>query len=121
MSQSAETESNVLAEFALYVSNKANTWQPERYLPKRVLNGQAFGKESSLSFQYVLGNAYLEGYIGDVRLRIFYRDLQGFQVYTSLKPPAREMERPATFHPSTSGALDMVKHVGDEVARLSIQ
>lgn len=113
----ADPKENVLEQFVQYVTDKGNIWDPEKFLSGRRLNGQAFGKESQLSFQYVLGNAYLTGTIGDLKIQIFYRDLNGFQMY--ITPPGEPLVvAPEAFHPSRGGGQQLLDAVQDAVNEL---
>ena len=55
-------------------------YNPETYKQCSTFSGFAFGKESRFTLQYVMGNGYAQGSIGDHRFRLFWSHLQGFQL-----------------------------------------
>lgn len=71
------------------------SYDPKGFVYMRNIKGQSFGLESNLKASFLLGNAYVEGYIGEFSIRVFYRDTQGFQVFIS--PLGKEFEDTPTF------------------------
>lgn len=71
-------------DFVNYVTNADNVWNPERYLENRRVNGVTDGYEYSFKYTYTIGNAYMTGQIGQVKVEVYYQYLQGFQVYIRL-------------------------------------
>ena len=64
-----------------YMVDENNVWNPGRYIPNRTLNGFSFGQESGFHYQYCRGNAYAEGFVGNLKFMLFYSHLQGFQLH----------------------------------------
>lgn len=60
----------------------SDPYNPKFYVHKRTMNGFCFEKESSFTFSCLLGMAYAEGHMGEIGFRLFYRNHQGFQLYT---------------------------------------
>ena len=59
-----------------------NPYDPSKYGIKTLV-GVSFGKKSQLAVQYLLGNAFVDGYIGERKVRVFFKENQGYQVYLS--------------------------------------
>lgn len=58
-----------------------NVWDPKRYVANHAVYGQSFGKESQIRYQYVRGSGYAEGYVGNWKFKLFFSDLQGWQLH----------------------------------------
>lgn len=84
MQQSAfSTQKDVFAEVIHHISNPDNVWKPDTYLNQR-RSGHAFGEyETSFTVKYVLGAAFLHGYIGNLHFRLFYQRNGLFQLAIS--------------------------------------
>lgn len=113
--QTEKPKGNILEQFVQYVTDKENVWDPNRYLKSRTLSGLVFNQESQLSFQYVLGNAYMEGYVGDLTLQVFYHGLNGFQAIIHGAGEALPVT-PLPFHPSRGGGNEFIAYVKEAVA-----
>ena len=70
-----------------YITDKDHVWDKSRY-GKKNMNGTAFDLEANLQFIYCMGNAHLEGMIGDSKVEIFFNYLQGFQIHLAPWPLA---------------------------------
>lgn len=78
-----EVERNIIEDYAKHVFDSDNVWDSEKYINSRKLEGNAFGKDALVRFQYVLGNSHLIGIVGDRYIEIFGSQTQyGYQVYT---------------------------------------
>lgn len=55
---------NVFMNFFNYINDPRNEKDPSRFLSKRVLQGDSYGLETNISFQFTGGCAYGHGYIG---------------------------------------------------------
>lgn len=64
-----------------YLIDPDNVWNPEKYIPSHMLHGHSFGQESQIHFQYVRGAAYAEGYVGNWKFKLFFSNLQGWQLH----------------------------------------
>jgi hypothetical protein len=69
-----------LADILFHCFDPSNVWNFEHYVD-RTLSGSSVGQDCSLKFRYVRGSAFVNGYIGNTSIRIYYSNLQGFQVY----------------------------------------
>lgn len=69
-----------IGRFLEYVTNPKHIWDPEKYLTVRNDNGMCGSVEVSLRYQYCMGSSYLTGTVGNLKLQIFYSQLQGFQI-----------------------------------------
>jgi len=72
--------------FLEYVTDPKNIWDPKKYLTVRNDNGMCGSVEVSLRYQYCMGSSYLTGSVGDLKLQIFYSQLQGFQITVGGEP-----------------------------------
>lgn len=67
------------------ITNPENTWNDEAYGTRRI-SGKAFGVdvfagfETAFSSTYVLGQAFLKGYIGELSFKLYVVS-SGFQFY----------------------------------------
>lgn len=100
-------QGGVFTDFIKHITNPDHVWNHEKYVGSRNLSGSEAGMESSVRFQYCHGNAFAEGYVGNLKFRIYYSQLQGFQVYVKHLnadlPVQDAVSRPVTFHPDGSG------------------
>lgn len=96
-----------LGSFLNYVTDPNNVWHKDAYLANRRMSGTVFGTEAAFSYMYVLGNAFMEGHIGDTKVRIYYLRSQNFQIYTvPLVDDIREPDLvPVTFHPDNKAGV----------------
>ena len=76
----AEKRDDDLAEVLFHSFDPTNVWKKDQYV-NRTQVGTSIGVESSLSFQYVRGSAFVNGWIDETAIRIYYSNLQGFQVH----------------------------------------
>lgn len=112
--QKTEVTGGVFTDFINHIINPKHVWDHEKYVGGRTLNGSENGIESSVRYQYCLGNAFAEGYVGHLKFRIYYSHLQGFQVYTRpiiYKGDIQEEDsRPDRWHSNGTG-LDEEKDI----------
>lgn len=104
--QKTEVTGGVFTDFIKHITNPDHVWNHEKYVGSRTLNGSEHGIESSVRFQYCRGNAFAEGYVGNLKFRIYYSDLQGFQMYTQPIENKEDIQignRPVTFHSDGKG------------------
>ncbi|WDS62315.1 hypothetical protein [Pseudomonas phage D6] len=91
---------NELDLFIDYITNPTHIWDPTKYKKdERVFYvTQHEGTIVNFRYTYILGTAYMVGEYGkdEDTVEVFYRDLQGFQVVTSVD--GREISR-ASFPP----------------------
>lgn len=57
-------QNNVFMNFFNYINDLRNEKDPSRFLSKRVLQGDSYGLDTNISFQFTGGCAYGHGYIG---------------------------------------------------------
>jgi len=99
--------SGELGKFLSYITDSENVWDKEKYVASRRVSGTVFGQEADFRYMYVLGNAFLEGHIGDSKVRIYYLKLQGFQIYLGPlgEPLDQHGQRPLTYHPDDKAGV----------------
>lgn len=99
--------SGELGKFLSYITDPENVWDKDKYLSSRRVSGTVFGQEASFTYMYVLGNAYMDGYIGDSKVRVYYLKLQGFQIYLGPigEPLDQHGQRPLTYHPDDKAGV----------------
>jgi hypothetical protein len=99
--------SGELGKFLSYITDSENVWDKEKYVASRRVSGTVFGQEADFRYMYVLGNAFLEGHIGDSKVRIYYLKLQGFQIYLGPlgEPLDQHGQRPITYHPDDKAGV----------------
>lgn len=74
-------KANQFLEYVDYVYDGANKYKREKYTGGRTLNGFAFEQECSIRVQYCVGSSYTEGWIGNLKFRIYICPLEGFRAY----------------------------------------
>jgi len=99
--------SGEFGKFLDHILNPDHVWDNDKYLAGRRVSGTVFGQEADFRYTYVLGNAFLEGHIGDSKVRIYYIKLQGFQIYLGPlgEPLDQHDQRPVTFHPDDKAGV----------------
>lgn len=73
---------NDFIEFLEYVT-KSDPYNVDAFVTTRTVVGTSFGRESTVRYSYLLGNAYATGYIGDLNFRIFMDAIKGIQFYVN--------------------------------------
>lgn len=104
--QKVEVTGGVFTDFINHIIAPDHVWNREKYIGSRTMNGSENGMESSVRFQYCRGNAFAEGYVGNLKFRIYYSHLQGFQVYIQhieLKGEITEDTPPKLCSPNGTG------------------
>lgn len=71
LENSLSEEGGVITEAIMYVFNKNYVNKSEKYTGGRTLSAKAFGGESVLRIQYVYGSFFIDGYIENMKLRVY--------------------------------------------------
>lgn len=99
-------------KFMNYVTTADNVWNPEKYQNSRVMSGNSFGKESWFRYQYVLGNAFAEGYIDTFQFRVF-KNHSNFQLY--MKTRDGKWPENCTYSVTVDKKNDMIAFIADKL------
>jgi len=75
-------KTNKFVDYLAYVFDESNRYKREKYTGGRTLNGFAFDLECSIRVQYCVGSSYAEGWIGNLKFRIYICPLKGYRAYT---------------------------------------
>lgn len=97
-----ECDGGPLTKFVDYVTNKDHIRNHEKYLMSRCERGTESGLEAWIKFQYVFGRAFGEGYVGNLKFRVYYDFDTGFELFyvpfTSGLRLERQGETPMVFN-----------------------
>lgn len=96
-----------------YITTADNVWDPKKYIGSRKHFGVCFGKESQFVLQYLLGNAYIEGMIGDQVFRLF-KNHSNFQLY--LKDEQQMWPANVTFSVTVDRKAELIEYLGKKVS-----
>lgn len=77
-------KANQFLEYVDYVFDESNKYKREKYTGGRTLNGFAYAQECSIRVQYCVGSSYAEGWIGNLKFRIYICPLKGYRAFTCL-------------------------------------
>jgi hypothetical protein len=103
-------KANEINQFVDYITNPTHTWDPSKYKKnERVFYlTQQEKNDFDFVYTYILGTAYMKGTYGKDKdtIEVFYRELQGFQVVTTVD--GREASR-ASFPPH--GVAEVKAHL----------
>lgn len=80
-----------------HMVNPDNVWNPDRYAHRPIAE-PVDGKEFFGLYQYVRGSGYFDGVCDGLFLRIYFSNLQGFQIYVNADRNLLEQTPPKTFH-----------------------
>ena len=98
--------------FMDYITTADHVWDREKYLSSRVAQGTSFGLESRFTYQYLLGNAYCEGYIGEWQFRVF-KNHATFQLY--LKHRDDKWPETCTYSVSSHQRKEFVDFIANKI------
>lgn len=72
---------NIFADLLDHVLDTDNVRNHEKYLQGRVTSGSVFGKEASLRVQYCVGGFFVEGWIHNMKIRMYGAVYGGYHIY----------------------------------------
>lgn len=75
-----ETQRCAITDVVQHMVNPKNVDDPDQYVV-RTLNGNSFGIESQINFQYCCGGGYAKGIIGDQKFGLYYNRVDGFTLH----------------------------------------
>lgn len=104
----------VFGEFMDYITTADHIWNPDKYIQSRTMNGESYGQETVLRFQYVLGNAYADGHVGNWRFRVF-KTHATFQLY--LTQAGQPWPDQCTFSVSSHQRQELMQFFAEKVSR----
>lgn len=75
------SNANIFLEYVDYVFDDKNKYKREKYLGNRIMNGTAYSLEASIRLQYCVGSSYAEGWIGNLKFRIYICPYIGYRAF----------------------------------------
>lgn len=93
---------NIFVDMLDHFLDEANVRDPNKYLHGRVTNGKAFETEAQLRTQYCNGGLFVEGWIGNMKVRMYGRLYGGWDLYFGHISEAID-ESTDTLHHATGG------------------
>lgn len=100
-----------------YISDPKHVWDQNKYVSHNVTGITENGLKADFNLQYCLGAAFVEGKIGNMFFKMFYRDNQGYQIYVGESKAEVDSLGRTTFSAPYHGKDDAIDYLVNTSAK----